>query len=112
MSGNPTEAEARRALIDQQLVRAGWNKSYPRQVITELHFIFRLQSIQLSARPELPTLRNSPITRYVDVGGLPLALVKAKRDGRDALASKCLAEHYSERILVTNGRRHFIFLAN
>ncbi len=106
-----TEAETRRLIIDQQLARAGWDVSNPRQVITELALRFPMSSgIIREVGPSYMT--EFADYALLDGAGLPLAVVEAKRDGRDALAGKRQAEDYAERIVSTTGRRPMIFLAN
>ena len=107
----PTEAETRRSLIDQQLARAGWDVSNPRQVISELALRYPASSGIVS---EGGASYATEFADYALLDGtrLPLAVVEAKRDGRDALAGKRQAEDYAERIMSSTGRRPLIFLAN
>ena len=107
----PTESETRHLLIDQQLARAGWDVSNPRQVISELALRYPRSSGIVSGGGASYTTEFADYA-LLDGTGLPLSVVEAKRDGRDALAGKRQAEDYAERIVNATGRRPLIFLAN
>lgn len=112
MSATLTEAETRQRLIDQQLAKAGWDVSNPRQIVQELalHYPGKVES--RIATPEIGYGTEFADYGLLDATGLPLAVVEAKRDSRDALAGKRQAEDYARRIVETAGRQPFIFLAN
>nr|WP_290226732.1 DEAD/DEAH box helicase family protein [Trichocoleus desertorum] len=103
------EAETRRQIIDQQLVKAGWS-AQQRNLLDE----FLLENPE--GLPEAS--RNHQIGRefadYVLLGrdGKPLAIVEAKRTCRDALAGKRQASDYADRIRISHNFEPFIFLSN
>lgn len=108
MSRPPTEAETRRALIDDQLAQAGWGGN-------------RLNLLEefLLAPAEIADLTASydPGKEYADYALLgsdskPIALVEAKRASRDALAGQRQAADYADRIKARFGTDPFIFLSN
>ena len=95
----PTEAETRSKLIDEQLAKAGWSTSM-RNAIEE----YGLQS------PSGP----SEFADYVllDRDARPVAIVEAKRSSRDAVAGKRQAEDYANKLIQETGADPFIFLSN
>ena len=105
----PSEAETRQQIIDQQLVKAGWSIQQ-RNLLDEF----------LLGRPErvLETAGNYQTEReFVDYAlmgqdGKPLAIVEAKRTGRDALVGKRQASDYADRIRTSHDFEPFIFLSN
>lgn len=112
MPSTLTESETRQRLIDQQLARAGWDVNNPHQVVQELALHYPGRADSRVAAPETGYGTEFADYGLLDATGLPLAVVEAKRDSRDALAGKRQAEDYARRIVETTGRQPFIFLAN
>lgn len=63
---------------------------------------------------ELASSQNPEFIYYalLENRDLPLAIVEAKREERDAHAGKCQAEDYARRIREIHERDPFIFLTN
>ncbi len=100
-----TEKETRQELIDQQLARAGWGVK-SRSVIEE--FLVRV------AEDDPKWKGQHGFADYALLGrdGKPIAIVEAKRTGRDAIAGKRQAAEYADELKKQFGYDPFIFLAN
>jgi type I restriction enzyme R subunit len=100
------EAQTRQQLIDQQLARAGWGLE-DRKLVEEYG---------ITVSEEESSYGQSPhrFADYVLLGrdGRPLAVIEAKRTGRDALAGKRQAAEYADLIKDRFGIEPFIFLTN
>jgi len=101
------EATTKKWLIGQQLARAGWDVDNALPVAIELALKYSPERARV--------MRNrAPSPEYVDyalldAAGLPLAVVEAKRESRDALAGKRLAKDYARRIRAIHGQMPLIF---
>lgn len=106
------EATTRIELIDKQLAQAGWDVRDPSQVSIELALKYPPEGAGVVR--EKTSSQDPEYADYalLDSTGLPLAVVEAKRESRDALAGKRQAEDYAQRIRSTHGRDPFIFLTN
>src|SRR5713101_1975884 len=108
----PTEAEVRLQRIDGQLARAGWseqqgNLSKEHQLSTGV----RGKQVHEKAEPyEQEIDRVDYLLKGRD--GKPVAVVEAKRDGRDPLEGKRQVEDYADHIEKLYQVRPFIFLTN
>lgn len=86
---NQTETTTRQELIDQQLARAGWGVR-SRSVVEE--FLVRV------AEDDPKWKGQHGFADYALLGrdGKPIAIVEAKRTGRDAIAGKRQAAEYAD----------------
>lgn len=100
-----SESQTRQALIDQQLAKAGWGVK-SRSVVEE--FLIRV------AEDDPKWQGQHGFADYALLGrdGKPIAIVEAKRAGRDSLAGKRQAADYADQIKVQFGHDPFIFLTN
>ncbi|RMD66393.1 DEAD/DEAH box helicase, partial [Candidatus Parcubacteria bacterium] len=106
------EASTRKELIDQQLARAGWKVSDPSQVELELAVHYGVTKADTIREESSPARHEFIDYALLDSTGIPLAVVEAKREGRDALAGKRQAEDYARSIKAIHQRDPFIFLTN
>lgn len=100
------EAQTRQQLIDHQLARAGWGTA-ERRIVEEYLLSVAEAEIEHGQKPQ-------EFADYVLLGrdGRPLAVIEAKRTGRDALAGKRQASDYADQICNHFGFDPFIFLTN
>ncbi len=107
-----TEADVRVRKIDEQLARAGWSEE--RATLAKEFFL--KGTLAPKQVRELPGSYESGDERldYLLFGsdGKPLAVVEAKRNGRDPLEGKRQAEDYADHIFARYHVRPFIFLSN
>lgn len=98
------ESSTRAELIDAQLARAGWAKS--RRML--------LEEVLLKTAEPGGAYGDVQYADYILLGsdGKPLAVVEAKRTGRDELAGKRQAADYADAIKAQFGLDPFIFLSN
>ncbi|RMH41337.1 MAG: restriction endonuclease subunit R, partial [Gammaproteobacteria bacterium] len=104
------EATTRKELIDHQLRLAGWDVANPSMVEIEL-------GLKYGAAASDGIRDRSKESEFLDYAlldstAIPLAVVEAKREGRDALAGKRQAEDYAQGIQQVHKRTPFIFLTN
>lgn len=97
-----TEKETRQNLIDQQLARAGWGVK-SRSVIEE--FLVRI------AEDDPKWKEQHGFADYALLGrdGKPIAIVEAKRTGRDAIAGKRQAAEYADELKKQFGHEPIIY---
>lgn len=109
MVGRSTEAESRKNHIDPLLDKAGW--SIERSNLST-EFLLSAAATPTKDHHDLIRQEGKEFIEYVLYGrnDKPLALVEAKRDGRDRLAGKRQAADYADRIHITYGIDPFIFL--
>lgn len=100
-----SESTTRQEIIDQQLARAGWGLS-SRSMIEEY-------LVRVSEREE-DYAHQRGYADYALLGrdGRPIAIVEAKRSGRDAIAGKRQAAEYADELKKQFGYDPYIFLAN
>lgn len=100
------ETQTRRQLIDQQLARAGWGLE-DRKLVEEYGITVSEEESSYGKSPQR-------FADYVLLGrdGKPLAVIEAKRSGRDALAGKRQAAEYADLIKTQFSIDPFIFLTN
>ncbi len=99
------EAETRSHLIDASLREAGWQDLRPGH---ELEFPVKGMPITTD------NPRGNGFVDYVlwDTDGLPLALIEAKRTGKDPEAGERQARLYADALEASTGRRPIIFYTN
>jgi type I restriction enzyme R subunit len=99
-----SEAATRSEIIDAQLARAGW--SLDRRTLVE-EFLLKTAESENS-------YGNEQFADYVLLGsgGIPIAVVEAKRSARDEIAGKRQAADYADAIKAKFGDDPFIFLTN
>ena len=100
------ETQTRQQLIDQQLARAGWGLE-DRKLVEEYGITVSEEESSYGKSPQR-------FADYVLLGrdGKPLAVIEAKRSGRDALAGKRQAAEYADLIKTQFSIDPFIFLTN
>lgn len=101
------EAQTRTKLIDNELVKCGWNIKDITKVIEEY---------KIELDDDLPKFFDRT-KRYVDYAllnktGKIIAIVEAKRDGKAVGSAKTQAEYYARRIKNTQGFAPFIYITN
>ena len=91
MKAPPTESSTRQKIIDQQLARAGWGL-WSRTMVEEY-------LVSVSEKKEEYGHQHG-FGDYALLGrdGRPIAIVEAKRSGRDAVAGKKQAAEYANDI--------------
>lgn len=100
-----SESQTRQEIIDQQLARAGWAAS-SRSMVEE--FLIRIGD------QEEDYANQRGYADYCLLGrdGKPIAIVEAKRSGRDAIAGKRQAAEYADELQKQFSHAPFIFLTN
>jgi len=101
------EAQTRTKLIDNELVKCGWNVNDVAKVI---------QEYEIELDDDLPKFFDRT-KRYVDYAllnktGKIIAIVEAKRDGKAVGSAKTQAEYYARRIKNVQGFAPFIYITN
>ncbi|MEQ1531925.1 MAG: DEAD/DEAH box helicase family protein, partial [Methylococcales bacterium] len=88
-----TEQHTRKTIIDKALILAGWNIADPTQVIHELDIIVQLP--EGITEPQTP-YQGHQFCDYVLLGrdAKPLAVVEAKKTGKDAAIGREQAKQY------------------
>lgn len=99
---NVSEATTRQELIDQQLARAGWGVK-SRAVVEE--FLVRVGE----DNPDYAKQHGFADYALLGRDGKPIAIVEAKRTGRDAIAGKRQAAEYADELKKQFGHDPFIF---
>lgn len=94
---NRTEAETRREIIDQNLLKAGWNITDPSQVSLEFDIYLGQGQVEEEFRTEFT---DHQFVDYLLLGkdGKPLAVVEAKRTSKDAQVGKEQSLQYAKNI--------------
>jgi len=100
-----SESQTRQELIDQQLAKSGWGVK-SRKVVEE--FLIRVAEKD----PEWDGQRGFADYALLGRDGKPIAIVEAKRTGRDEIAGKRQAADYADQIKSQFGHDPFIFLTN
>ena len=101
------EAETRVKLIDDELVKCGWNV----QDITKV-----VQEYEIELDIDLPKFFDVS-KRYVDYAllnkmGQVVAVVEAKRESKSVGSAKSQAEYYAQRIKNVQGFAPFVYVTN
>lgn len=88
-----SEAQTRTELIDRQLAQSGWNVNDPTQVVEEYDIP---TSAPDGVAESVPSYGSHQFSDYVLLGkdGKPLAVVEAKRTGKDAAIGREQAKQY------------------
>jgi Type I site-specific restriction-modification system, R (restriction) subunit and related helicases len=97
------EVEIRKYLIDEMLIKAGWDVSNPDEVGME---------VEVDGQPT-PSRQGRTDYLLYDDDGTVLAVIEAKRAGRDARLGRKQAQLYADALeKEQNGLRPFIILSN
>lgn len=101
------EAQTRANLIDDELIKCGWNIKDITKVIEEY---------EIELDDDLPQFFDRT-KRYVDYAllnksGHIIAIVEAKREGKSVGSAKTQAEYYVRRIKNTQGFAPFVYITN
>ncbi len=107
-----TEAKTRQDIIDQRLLKAGWDVSNPSQVTSELDIWVGLPEGVTEPEHEHQGFQYAD---YVLLGedGYPLAVVEAKKTSRDARVGQEQARQYAVNIQKNSGKdMPFVFYTN
>ncbi|MFH1760873.1 MAG: DEAD/DEAH box helicase family protein, partial [bacterium] len=109
---NPTEAQTRRKIIDNSLLKAGWDINDRTKVITE--FEIRGAGAGYSFGGAADKFGSPGYSDYLllDRQGNPVAVVEAKRTSRDPIEGKKQAEDYADGILREYEKAPQIFMTN
>lgn len=102
-----TEAQTRANLIDDELIKCGWNVKDITKVIEEY---------EIELDDDLPPFfdRTKRFVDYVllNKSGHIIAIVEAKREGKSVGSAKTQAEYYVRRIKNTQGFAPFVYITN
>lgn len=106
------EAKTRQEIIDQRLLKTGWDVSNPSQVTSELDIWVGLPEGVEEPEHEHQGFQYAD---YVLLGedGYPLAVVEAKKTSRDARIGQEQARQYAVNIQKNSGKdMPFVFYTN